>query len=296
MVSIRSLKKGDWVGLALINEVNAKTNEYSADKTYFLYFLTDTNCIVGLNKEYSDKDKYWFDLEVKELSNTFKIDRDELIKKVNDYEIEPLKYKRKKEKHWSIYERPKKEYNWKYDIACGANNNWVICKRDLLNAYVEELKNKKNYKDKAVYNCLVNSFDVFLEEISPVCNSHSGFNFNRPSYGGSEIKKKDDYYDVMLNNYRSLHFKYGNKVMSDIYYMLLDFEELIKEAKKQKKFSDVDQLIIDMIMQGAKVSNITDEVNKLGKTKKILTEEEISYRLTIHIPKILMKLDGELHE
>lgn len=295
MVSIRSFKKGDWVGLSFINTLDEENHKYSADKTYFLYFLTDTNCIVGLSKEYSNKDKYWFDLKIEELINTSLISRKELIEKFDNYDIEPLKYKRKKEKYWTIYERPKKDYNWKYDIACGANPDWVIFKRDMINDYIKEMKNKNDYQDKVTYNCLVNSFDVFLDEITLRMNSKGCFNFSRPNYGDGNIVKKEDYYDVMLNNYYVLHFKYGHKILNDIYYMLLDFEKLVSKAKKNNKFSDIDNLIVDMTMKGNKIDYIVDEVNKLKQTKHPLTKEKIALRLSVDIPKILMKLDGELN-
>lgn len=295
MISIRSFKKGDWIGLAYIKDVDVETNQYELDRTYFLYFLTDTKCIVGLNKEYSNNDnKFWFDIKEDELINTVLINRKDLIEKYDNYDIEVLKYKKKNDKHWSVYERTKKDYNWKYDIACGANASWCIFKRDMINDYLKDFEENKGI-EKTTYNCLVNSFDIFMEEITPQVNSHGSFTFSNQSYGDGDIKKKEDYYDVMLNNYRALAFKYKHKVLSDIYYMILDFENLVEAAKKAHKFGKIDLVILEGKMAGDTVEQIVEDVNKLENIKTPYTVDKVSLRLTVEIPKILKKMDGELN-
>ena len=99
----------------------------------------------------------------------------------------------------------------------------------------------------------------------------------------------------MLNNYSTLKYKHGYRVLTDIYYMLLDFEKLVNYALASESIGDADKEAIRLVLKGMGAEKIADNVNMLHLTKKPLTPENIELRLTVDIPCMLMRLDGELN-
>lgn len=295
MTSIKSLKKGDWV---IFSKIVCNDGNYTVPEEYsnlFLFFQTNKKCIVGKYQKYN-KMKYWFEVNEKELVDTEIYERNEIINLYDNYDIEIHKIRVQGAKHWSNYYRSKRDYNWKYDLALGICANWVYCKRDLLNSYLQDLKEARKFKNPLTIKYMEEAVDNLIDGLRE--KTKCGSTFMRPSsiLNNVDINKNVVFYDIMLNNYASLGIKYRNKVDNEIYYMLLDFEKVAMYAKKNL-LSKIDAEIMTMIMDGQiNVNKLTDYINTNYKFKKPLKPENIKFKINEEIPKILLKASNILEK
>lgn len=301
MTNIKSFKKGDWISFSFIKEVGH--NDFILEenlKDACLLFKTNTRCVFGFTKAAKDNEyKYWFDLDENELSDVKFITRDDLLKLYNDYDIEIHKYKQKEDKSWHDYNRSKRDYNWKYDIAVGINSNWALCKKELLDAYLLNLQDTKRSKDKSLIRFAEEAVDNLLEGLRKEIKSKPTFMVGSNLFSGIIIKKTENYFDTMLKHYYDLNLKYSKRVNSDIYSMLFDFERTILHAKMYL-LSQSDIEIVTMMMNGQRsIDDITTHMCLNFKFKKVLTANDIRFRIDEVIPKILLKaeqeVDGDKH-
>lgn len=293
MTSIKSLKKGDWV---IFSKIVCDDNNYAIPEecsNLGLLFQTNKKCIIGKIPGYSEM-KYWFEINENELVNATVCTRDEIIELYDSYDIEVHKIRTKEDKSWKDYCRSKRDYNWKYDIAVGINAKWVLFKRDMLKQYLESLKEARQSKNPMSIKYMEEAVDNLISGLSPEMKCGSSFSRGASQFSHIDIKKNVVFYDTMLNNYAALSIKYRNKIDSEIYYMLLDFEQVVLYAKAYL-LSQSDIEIVTMIMNGkTNVDTLTQYINSNYEFKKPLKPEDIKFRMNETIPKILLKVSDKL--
>lgn len=286
MVGIKNFKKGDFFVYTEINNDNI-----ISDRNLIAYYITNTRIIFGTYKKYSDF-KYYFELSPDELINAEITTKEEMVKKYENYDIEIHKYKCVKDLYWHDYSRIKKDYNWRYEIALGINKKFACTKRDLIKSYYEDLEIANKCGSKVTIKYMEEACRNLMNEIECKMSCHSSFNIsNGGLFNGITINKNVDYYCVMLKNYSQLKNKYERKVTSDVYSMLLDFENNINQAIECSILTNIEIEIVKLMMEDKTKSNdIVDYLNANFKLKKPLRNKDIIFNQDISIPKKLYNM------
>lgn len=296
MISIKSFKKGDWFSFSLITEKDEGFYIDDCNRDLCCYFKTNDKCVIGQSNKYKDnRMKYWFEIEEDELINVREMTRKELIDLYSNYDLQIHKFYKKDSNSWKDYERSKKDYNWKYEMALGINKSWVLCKKVLLDAYLKDLEEAKKTNNKLTIKYTEEALENLISGLNTEMKSKSTFISGSP-IGSIEIQKNKTYFDAMLKNYAMLSMKYHTKVDSDFYYMIMDFEKTVLYAKAYM-LSQPDIEIVTLVMRGVSdLDFIAGEINASFKLKKPLTKNDVKYRIDEEIPGILFKAEDKMNK
>lgn len=216
----------------------------------YLRIINSKKCLTAKFTNYSSF-KYFFTVEDDELVDIDFMSIKEFQDKFKSYDLEIIKYKKENENYWRDYERTKRDYNWKYEIANGVNPSWVTMKRELLDDFLNEIKSvQKRQKDNVDKNetlkLLNRNCDDMLELLSPKMSFHGSF--IRAGASGTlniGLHRSTAFFDTLLKEYYKLFNKYNKKPEHEVYSVLLDFQKLIK---KNKNLNFVERKVVKEIM------------------------------------------------
>ena len=296
MINVKKFKKGDWVSFSIITDNGNDNYEIKeCNNNFCLYFKTDKNCVYGKSNVYSEKKYcYWFDITEDELINCKSITREQFVEMFKNYDIEIHKYKTICDNSWLDYERTKKDYNYKYDIVKGINKGWALNKKKMLGEYIEDLADARKTKDCNFIKFNEQALECLIDGLTQQINISSQFTIGGSAFAGLQTPTTVEYFYTMLMNYCRLSMKYKRLLDSDLYYIILDFEELIRHAKMYY-LSQVDIEIATFVMNGTyDIQKITTEINDIFKLKTPLKEEDINNSIANLIPLALIKAELDM--
>jgi len=217
----------------------------------YLKVMNSKKCLTAKFTNYSSF-KYFFTVEENELIDIDFISIKEFQEKFKNYDLEIIRYKKENEDYWKDYERTKRDYNWKYEIAKGINPNWVKMKKKFLDEFLEEIKDvqqkqKDNIDKSETLKMLNKNCDEMLECMTQKMSCHS--EFIRPGASGTmniSLHRSTAFFDTMLKEYYKLFNKYSKKPDHNVYLVLLDFQKIIK---KNKNLNYMERKIVNQIME-----------------------------------------------
>lgn len=292
MTNIKNFKKGDWMIVSIITEGDDgyEINDYN--NNLCVVFKNNSKCIVGQNKKYS-KYKSWFELSDMDLYDSYEISKEDLIEMYNNKTLEIHRYKKHDNQYWNEYYRSRKDFNYKYFLAKGVNEDWVYFKKHTLEQYIQDVKDC-SHMSLITQKFNLEALNHLIEDLSMEIKCKSTFCRGPLTINGTIIDKNENYFDVLLKYYNTLSIKYRRIPDNDFYYILLDFEKVVQYAKLYI-LSQLEIEIVTLVMNGEKdFDKIADYLNDTFKLKKPITKNDVMFQVDNLIPKLFIKASNTL--
>lgn len=258
-------------GLTIKDELfYVEINGYELSEIRYLKIIDSKKCLTAKFTDYSPF-KYFFEVKNDMLVDVEYMSASEFANKFKNKDIEIIKYKKEDDNYWKDYYRPKRDYNWKYEIANGVNKEWVMMKKELIDDFASEIKSNRDSRSSNNDNietlkALEKGFDDMIDCVTqPMAYSGSFVKPGASGYVNISMERSTAFFDTLLKEFYKLNSKYEKRTDHQVYSVLLDFKCLVES---NQNLNQIEMEVTNYILEcGLNYDSIIKMLNTNFKRK-----------------------------